>query len=83
MFYILQRSILKGIFFTVESAVLPFCGFLLVLVVVIQHFMTPGSLDSHRKPIYDLCSVLLHLDIYNISAFGHYVAFLRQDSGDW
>ncbi len=47
----------------------------------VKHFMTPGGPDA--KPVYDLCGVVLHLDLMNISSFGHYVAFLRQDSGEW
>ena len=43
--------------------------------------MTPGSDDE--DPQYELRAVLVHLDLYNISSFGHYIAFILSDDGKW
>ena len=47
----------------------------------LRHFMTPGSGDS--DPEYELLAVLVHLDVYNISSFGHYIAFVVNSEGQW
>ena len=40
-----------------------------------QHFVTPGAPEA--SPEYDLVAVLVHLDLFNISAFGHYICYNR------
>merc|ERR1712166_1093493 len=47
----------------------------------LKHFMTPGSDDE--DPQYELRAVLVHLDLYNISSFGHYIAFILSNDGKW
>jgi len=47
----------------------------------LKHFMTAGSPDI--DPQYELLAVLVHLDVRNISSFGHYVAFVLGGDGKW
>ena len=47
----------------------------------LKHFMTAGSPDT--DPQYELLAVLVHLDVRNISSFGHYVAFVLGAGGKW
>jgi ubiquitin C-terminal hydrolase len=47
----------------------------------LQPFMSHGSSDT--DVVYDLYGVLIHLDLFNISSFGHYVACIKGTDGKW
>lgn len=49
--------------------------------VGVQTAVTPGSPEKSLE--YELCAVLLHLDQYNMTVAGHYVALTKDKKGEW
>ena len=49
---------------------------------LLQNFMTPGSPNAGALE-YDLYGILIHLDLYNLTSFGHYVALILGSDGVW
>ncbi len=45
-----------------------------------QHYMTRETAEG---TLYDLCAVIVHLDVLGITQFGHYVAYVRNDANKW
>ncbi|EGD74763.1 hypothetical protein PTSG_07000 [Salpingoeca rosetta] len=48
----------------------------------LKNFMTPGTRDTDGLE-YDLYAILIHLDMYNLTSFGHYVALIKGSDGVW
>jgi len=44
--------------------------------------MTPGGPEAKANTQYELYGVLVHLDMFNISAFGHYISYVKTN-GKW
>lgn len=44
--------------------------------------MTPGTPDNYGLE-YELYAVLVHIDVYNLTSFGHYVALVKGSDGIW
>eukprot|EP00051_Salpingoeca_urceolata_P016639 m.222557 g.222557 ORF g.222557 m.222557 type:complete len:285 (+) comp18736_c0_seq7:113-967(+) len=49
----------------------------------LQLCLSRGCVERQASPEYDLYAVVVHIDMYNISSFGHYVCYVRTESGDW
>lgn len=47
----------------------------------ITTYVTPGSDEGVLE--YELYAVLLHLDLYNTTAFGHYICATKAADGSW
>eukprot|EP00053_Salpingoeca_punica_P010830 m.96841 g.96841 ORF g.96841 m.96841 type:complete len:619 (-) comp15502_c1_seq1:191-2047(-) len=51
----------------------------------LRHSMTrrEGGLQGGNNYTYDLVAMVVHLDLLNISSFGHYIAFVKADDKNW
>ncbi|EDQ87341.1 uncharacterized protein MONBRDRAFT_27441 [Monosiga brevicollis MX1] len=48
----------------------------------LKNYMTPGHHDDGKME-YELCGIIIHLTVGNLTTFGHYVSVVKQGSGDW